>query len=725
MNEDEFTKEEIVRFAEFLGFGYYRATYEGQFVECDMKAREIFGIPHDEEDLSKYSITGLYVIPTEREWRIRKLVENIREPLCSTLSMRIKDENILLFEMCWCDYSYRDQGNFVSLISKIEESTLFPKMFDTFPMGLFEVDDKNRIVRVNKKMLEIFGYKNETDILGTDIKNLYEEEADEEEFTVEIKKKGYAHDILKLKDVYYKTLDIECFSQNITPYETARWGMMSDVTKRESYYRALDSMPTGYYHIEHEKIRQCNDQFARILGLEKKEDAIGINLTEVFHADKKTSERLFEDLHEADVEGLPLRNYEFKTVRINDKKTIWISIDVHLLKDRHGKVIGREGTVRDISEKVKLQEKVERTEKRLNEITEDLNNLIHTFLHPVLKFSGHAELFHQLGKVLFKSIRLKDPGKTDIRKLGEELEDKLSIIQKGLRYISDKSESASILEPKFERIVNIFDYNLDKAKGSKILVDKAIRDAALWALEELEQIEFFNEKKEKGKMEGVITDEFIEYLQNILFDYLIRTAIILQSETHMMRREVEALRRYIEVGQKRLYSFGRCNLRKILEENIELFKPVLAQKDIEIEYSPPNDLFANISGIDIDRVICNLLHNANKYSYEGPGRFVKIKTRDLQQENAVEFIIESYGIPIKKREIENEDIFKFGYRSTMAYKIDRDGTGVGLADAKDVIQQHNGKITVTSEPIRDDGDPPQYKCPYITTVTVRLPKTRE
>ena len=103
MNEDEFTKEEIVRFAEFLGFGYYRATYEGQFVECDMKAREIFGIPHDEEDLSKYSITGLYVIPTEREWRIRKLVENIREPLCSTLSMRIKGENILLFEMCWCD----------------------------------------------------------------------------------------------------------------------------------------------------------------------------------------------------------------------------------------------------------------------------------------------------------------------------------------------------------------------------------------------------------------------------------------------------------------------------------------------------------------------------------------------------------------------------------------------------------------------------------------------
>jgi signal transduction histidine kinase len=255
-------------------------------------------------------------------------------------------------------------------------------------------------------------------------------------------------------------------------------------------------------------------------------------------------------------------------------------------------------------------------------------------------------------------------------------------------------------------------------------MDKATRDAALWVLEELELIEFFNENIKKGKLEEVINDEFIEYLQNILFDYLIRTASILHSETHMMKREVEALRRYIEVGQKRLYSFRRCNLGKILEENIEVFKPVLAQKDIEIEYTPPVNLYAKISEIDIDRVICNLLHNANKYSHKGPGCVVRIKTRDLQQENALELIISSLGIPITKREIENRDIFKFGYRSRLAFRTDRDGTGVGLADAKDVIEQHHGKITITSEPIRDDGDPPQYKVPYITTVTVSLPKTR-
>jgi PAS domain S-box-containing protein len=725
MSGNDFTKEEILKFAKFLGFGFYRVTEAGQFMECDERARKIFCIPRNENDLSKHSILELYVTPREREWRKSKLEKNKGEPLCSTLSLRINGENTLLFDMCWFDSSYQDQGNFVGLVSKIEEGTLFPKMFDTFPMGLYEVDDKNKIVRVNIKMLEIFGYKNETDMLGTDVKVLYEEEADEEKFSSEIKEKGFAHDILKIKDVNNKTLDIECFSQNIYPYEKARWGMMFDVTKRERYYQALDTMPTGYYHVEHEIITQCNDQFAQILGLEKKEDAVSLNLTEVFHPDKKASEKLFKDLHEADKKGEPLRKYEFKTIRINDKKDIWISIDVHLLKDRRGKVIGREGTIRDISERVELKEKVEKTEKRITEITEDLNDLIHTFLHPVLKFSGHSELFHQLGKILFKSIRLKDPAKVNMRELGEELKYKLIDIQKGLEYNSNTSNSSAALAPRIEKIINVLAYDLDDAEGSKILMDKATRDAALWVLEELEAIEFFNENIKKRELKDVINYEFIEYLQNILFDYLIRTANILQSETHMMRHEVEALRRYIEVGQKRLYFFRRCNLGEILDENIEVFKPVLAQRDIGIEYTSPVNLYATISEIDIDRVICNLLHNANKYSHKGPGRVVRVKTRDLQQENAVEFIISSLGIPITKREIENGDIFKFGYRSRLAFRTDRDGTGVGLADAKDVIEQHHGKITITSEPIRDDGDPPQYRVPYITTVTVRLPKTVE
>jgi signal transduction histidine kinase len=129
-----------------------------------------------------------------------------------------------------------------------------------------------------------------------------------------------------------------------------------------------------------------------------------------------------------------------------------------------------------------------------------------------------------------------------------------------------------------------------------------------------------------------------------------------------------------------------------------------------------------MSGNDIDRVICNLLHNASKYSYEGPGKFVKIRARELQREYAVEFSITSCGIPINKKELENGDIFKYGYRGEFASKMDRDGTGVGLADAKETIEAHGGTIKITSEPTRDSGVQQQYKTPYITTVIIKLPK---
>lgn len=725
----------IPEIAKFIGMGFYRVKESGEFLEADSKARELFGIPPGEQDLAKYSIAKLYIFPAERKLRLDKLKNPAGKPISSTLSIRVNGENRLLFDQCWCDRNGGVERCFSGLVANIEDRVIFPKMFEEFPMGVYELDDENKIVHFNNQALKIFGYteKDRENLLGRSIADFYVDLEELKKFSEKVSKDGHGCDILKFKHAKNKIIELECFTAHINEFNKARWGMIYDVTKRERYYRALDNMPTGYYYIKYNEKRehrhqgeivQCNEQFARIVGVDNKDKLLGRDVRK-YYASLEEGEEYFKHLDEADQKGEPLLNYLFRLIRADNGKIAHIEIDARLVKE-NGKVIGREGTIRDISEKVELEEKVKNSEKRLNKMIADINNLIHTFLHPVLKFTGHAELFQQLGKVLFKSIRLKDPGKTNIKKLGEELENKLIDIQKELKSISDSSESAAVLAPKFETIINVFDYNQDKAEESRILVDKAIRDAALWVLEELEQIEFFNENIKKGKLEGVITNEFIEYLQNILFDYLIRTASILQYETHVMKREVEALRKYIEMGQKRIYNFRMCDIGKILEENIEIFKPILAQKDIEIEYEPPGHIDAMISEIDIDRVICNLLHNANKYSYLslGRGRFVRIKIKDFYQENAVELSISSYGIPIKKQEIDNGAIFNFGYRSQFAYKTNRDGTGVGLADAKDVINQHQGTISITSKPVRDDGDPPQYKVPYITTVTIRLPKTR-
>jgi hypothetical protein len=51
---------------------------------------------------------------------------------------------------------------------------------------------------------------------------------------------------------------------------------------------------------------------------------------------------------------------------------------------------------------------------------------------------------------------------------------------------------------------------------------------------------------------------------------------------------------------------------------------------------------------------------------------------------------------------------------------------VGLADAKEVIDGHQGQISITSVPALKykESNPPQYKIPYLITVIIRIPKSR-
>jgi signal transduction histidine kinase len=195
-----------------------------------------------------------------------------------------------------------------------------------------------------------------------------------------------------------------------------------------------------------------------------------------------------------------------------------------------------------------------------------------------------------------------------------------------------------------------------------------------------------------------------------------------------MKRGAETLRDHIglkDEKKKKKYIFLKHDLGKILEKVLEQLRPAFLEKNIEIEYKKGEGNFnVEISQNDFERVITNLLHNARKYSYPGKSRFVKVIVKELGLINQLELSISSFGVPIKKEEIESKAIWEFGYRGELAYRYDREGTGVGLADAKEVIEVHKGEISLSSRPAKDDGSRPRYNVPYITTVTIRLPKSR-
>lgn len=758
-------KDEILRIAKLFGHGYYRVKESGEFLEADTKARDFFGIPQDleENDLKKRSIKDLYAMPAERDEKVEKLKNNNGKPVNGSLYLNINGEKKVLLTWYWWEENQADESTISGLVYDIDDSIFFPILYDDLPIGVYELDDENKIRHFNQKALEIFGYTNRQALIGEKIEKFYVDPNDMESFSEKVRENGFAQEIIKFIKSDKKVIELECSTKNLKQFNRARWGMLHEVTDRERYYNALNRLPTAYYYIDYTQkpdhethqhvgiIAYCNDQFVNIIGEKEKKSVIGEDFRK-YYASKEEGEELFKALDESDNRGMPLINFPFKLKKADNGQIVHITVDSHLVRENgaKGKVIGREGTIRDISKEVELREQVEKTKKQVEETeanlkktTSDINKLIHTFLHPVIKFAGNTELLFQVGDILYQTLFPENYSKDvftkkiEAKKIGQLLIKNLEEIQNHLNTIDENSIiqpamnapfdgtkitpiTAKLVITEIQKIINVFQYSLNEEE-SEILLNRAVRDTALWILKELNSVQFFA----NNPTIPPVNPGFIRFLQDILFKYLAQSAKILWGETEAMKREVEALRSYIGMRKIRHFSFYRNDLGKILEENIERFTPVLLEEDIDIDYSKTGELWAEFSAHDIDRVICNLFHNVKKYSFSGKGRFTKIRARELLRDRLVEFYIESFGFPIKKEEIESGSIWEFGFRGEMAYASDRDGTGAGLADARDVVMAHHGKISISSKPAYDDGDPPKYKSPYITRISIQLPKFQE
>lgn len=94
------------------------------------------------------------------------------------------------------------------------------------------------------------------------------------------------------------------------------------------------------------------------------------------------------------------------------------------------------------------------------------------------------------------------------------------------------------------------------------------------------------------------------------------------------------------------------------------------------------------------RVFENLLTNAIRYGYDG--QFVDIKGFSDRDEAVVQVI--NYGDSIPESEIPY--LFDMFYTSDKARTYQEDSTGLGLFIAKNIVEQHNGTISVKSSVIQ-------------------------
>jgi len=94
----------------------------------------------------------------------------------------------------------------------------------------------------------------------------------------------------------------------------------------------------------------------------------------------------------------------------------------------------------------------------------------------------------------------------------------------------------------------------------------------------------------------------------------------------------------------------------------------------------------------IEETLTNMLFNAVKYTPDGG----KVRMEVKQDGTSIEVSIADTGIGVP--EVDLPHIFEEFYRADNARAIERDGTGLGLAFAKQVVERHGGRVWVRNNP---------------------------
>lgn len=129
-------------------------------------------------------------------------------------------------------------------------------------------------------------------------------------------------------------------------------------------------------------------------------------------------------------------------------------------------------------------------------------------------------------------------------------------------------------------------------------------------------------------------------------------------------------------------------LSKIAEMSVLTFESLMFENKIKFEYNIQKDLKLKCNSVQIKQLIAILLDNAIKHSEENG----EIKVFLEKQKNDIILSVSNKGKEIPK-EIRDK-IFERFYRADESRNRESNRYGLGLAIAKNIVVNHNGKISV-------------------------------
>lgn len=148
-------------------------------------------------------------------------------------------------------------------------------------------------------------------------------------------------------------------------------------------------------------------------------------------------------------------------------------------------------------------------------------------------------------------------------------------------------------------------------------------------------------------------------------------------------------------------NLSTVNLTRMLEQIAYEFIPLFQEKKLTYQLHLEKDITVVCDVEKMERVFDNLLKNAVNYSYEGTEMNLYARTEytgaeesgDREQIVHLRFVNHGKTIPEEKR----EQIFEQFFRMETARGSKTGGAGLGLAIAREIVEQHGGSLICESE----------------------------
>jgi PAS domain S-box-containing protein len=707
-----------------LPVGVYVVTKDGRFVNCNRRAREILRLPL--EGSVEDSIARFYHDPENRERMHEELLKaealgHYLEKLIPfevngyeifvqdyTRSLRGKDGQVLGYVCCMTDVTAGERSN---------------RLLDALPAGIYKLDADDNCAKANWAFARILGYPNPESIEGKPSRDFYvdKDEAARLRKLVEDKHpEAVTNFIAELRKKDGETIFVNINAHMVQDEDgnyAGREGTLIDVTRQVRYHRILRDVPVGLNIIRHEGerdvIEDCNEQFLKLFDFPFSDPILarGFDVRQL-HSSPTEYARFRSELAAAAKQRRPLVGYPLKVItRTKEEKTVEISSQP--LMDTSGKVVGRTGALRDITQEAELR-------NRLHELTYDIGSVLHNYTTTLLLIQLSSEpLLRALAPDPFHAKKEVTPEQASeaVARPAVRLAEALGQL---LVLAKEEGRAPALPEERWARLSEL----AAMLHGYKEEISEIDARPVVLGEGALEIIEFCKALMQSHRFsrESVVSvrsaAENLLRITNLISLHQMRDAVF------EMDHQVRSLREFVTTNAREPEDKEVCEIGKLISQVRSNLDNYARSRRVEFKVEL-QEAKTKVVRREVLRALTDLLHNAIKYSWsrdKTKSPWVDIRTAVVNDEIYVEF--KNWGVPIKKEEIEQELIFKIGYRGSHSGDRGRIGTGIGLADARRVARAHRGDVEVTSQPAVGSRADEDYSNPFITTVTMKLPLYR-